>query len=126
MKRQAEEDWTGDPPHWTLDQLWSTTPVADSPEALALLDGVIDIYMPDMKYGDSELAHRYSHVRDYVQVNHAAVREMHRQVGDLQIDERGLARRWLLVRLGCPTASPAPKRWCGSSPKRFRLTPIST
>ena len=40
----------------------------DSPEALALLDGVIDIYMPDMKYGDSELAHRYSHVRDYVAV----------------------------------------------------------
>ncbi|MGZ9092686.1 MAG: hypothetical protein ACXW3T_14175, partial [Rhodoplanes sp.] len=70
----------------------------DSPEALALLDGVIDIYMPDMKYGDSELAHRYSHVRDYVRVNHAAVREMHRQVGDLEIDERGLARRGLLVR----------------------------
>jgi putative pyruvate formate lyase activating enzyme len=65
---------------------------------LGLLDGVIDIYMPDMKYGDAELAHRYSHVRDYVQVNHAAVREMHRQVGDLEIDERGVARRGLLVR----------------------------
>jgi hypothetical protein len=54
--------------------------------------------MPDMKYGDSELAHRYSHVRDYVRVNPAAVREMHRQVGDLDIDERGIARRGLLVR----------------------------
>jgi putative pyruvate formate lyase activating enzyme len=70
----------------------------DSPEALALLDGVIDIYMPDMKYGDSETAHRYSHVRDYWEVNRAAVREMHRQVGDLVLDEQGLARRGLLVR----------------------------
>jgi putative pyruvate formate lyase activating enzyme len=70
----------------------------DSPEALALLDGVIDIYMPDMKYGDSETSRRYSKVRDYWEVNQAAVREMHRQVGDLHIDERGLARRGLLVR----------------------------
>jgi putative pyruvate formate lyase activating enzyme len=70
----------------------------DSPEALGLLDGVIDIYMPDMKYGDSETAHRYSHVRDYFAVNRAAVREMHRQVGDLVVDKRGLARRGLLVR----------------------------
>ena len=70
----------------------------DSLEALALLDGVIDIYMPDMKYSDPELAHRYSHVRDYVRVNQAAIREMHRQVGDLDIDEHGLARRGLLVR----------------------------
>ena len=70
----------------------------DSLEALALLDGIIDIYMPDMKYGDSELAHRYSKVRDYVQVNQAAVREMHRQVGDLAVDEDGIALRGLLVR----------------------------
>ena len=70
----------------------------DSPEALALLDGVIDIYMPDMKYGDPESGHRYSHVRDYVQVNQAAIREMYRQVGDLDIDKHGLARRGLLVR----------------------------
>ncbi|MEZ5786284.1 MAG: radical SAM protein [Xanthobacteraceae bacterium] len=70
----------------------------DSPEALALLDGIIDIYMPDMKYGDSKLAHRYSHVRDYVRVNQAAVREMHRQVGDLVLDGKGLARRGLMAR----------------------------
>lgn len=70
----------------------------DSPEALALLDGVVDIYMPDMKYGDSATAHRYSHVRDYWEVNQAAVREMHRQVGDLALDERDVARRGLLVR----------------------------
>lgn len=70
----------------------------DSPEALALLDGVVDIYMPDMKWGDSQAAHRYSHVRDYWSVNRAAVREMHRQVGDLVLDDRGIAVRGLLVR----------------------------
>ena len=70
----------------------------DSPEALRLLDGIVDIYMPDMKYGDEALARRYSHVRDYVAVNRAAVREMHRQVGDLVTDAGGVARRGLLVR----------------------------
>jgi len=70
----------------------------DSLEALALLDGIIDIYMPDMKYGDSEIARKYSKVRNYVEVNRAAVKEMHRQVGDLVIDENGIARRGLLVR----------------------------
>jgi len=70
----------------------------DSPEALALLDGVIDIYMPDMKYGDSAIAHHYSHVRNYWEVNQAAVREMHSQVSDLQLDKNGLAYRGLLVR----------------------------
>lgn len=70
----------------------------DSPEALALLDGVIDIYMPDIKYGDSEAARKYSKVRDYVEANEAAVKEMHRQVGDLLLDDNGLAVRGLLVR----------------------------
>jgi putative pyruvate formate lyase activating enzyme len=54
----------------------------DSLEALELLDGIIDIYMPDMKYGDSVQARRFSHVRGYVGINRIAVREMHRQVGD--------------------------------------------
>ena len=70
----------------------------DSPEALALLDGIIDIYMPDMKYGESRLARQYSKVRNYVEVNFAAVKEMHRQVGDLQLDANGVAQRGLLVR----------------------------
>ena len=70
----------------------------DSPEALALLDGIIDIYMPDMKYGDSTLARQYSRVRDYATINFEAVREMHHQVGDLQLDQQGIARRGLLVR----------------------------
>lgn len=70
----------------------------DSPEALALLDGVIDIHMPDMKYADSEVARRFSKVSDYAEVNRAAVLEMHRQVGDLVLDTRGIARRGLLIR----------------------------
>ena len=70
----------------------------DSPEALTLLDGIIDIYMPDMKYSDSSIARKFSKVRDYVEVNFAAVREMQRQVGTLQLDKQGIARRGLLVR----------------------------
>ena len=70
----------------------------DSLEALALLDGVVDIYMPDVKYGDSVRARRYSKVRDYAIVNQAAVKEMHRQVGDLVLDGSGVARRGLLIR----------------------------
>jgi putative pyruvate formate lyase activating enzyme len=70
----------------------------DSLAVLHLLDGVVDIYMPDMKYASPQVGLRYSKVRNYPQVNQAAVREMHRQVGDLQIDERGLAFRGLLVR----------------------------
>jgi putative pyruvate formate lyase activating enzyme len=70
----------------------------DSLEALALLDGIVDVYMPDMKYGDSELARKYSKVRDYVGANQAAIREMHRQVGDLVLEDDGIALRGLLVR----------------------------
>ena len=70
----------------------------DSLEALALLDGIVDIYMPDMKYGDPALARKYSKVRNYVEVNRAAVKEMHRQVGDLVLDAHGIAQRGLLVR----------------------------
>lgn len=70
----------------------------DSMSALKLLDGVIDIYMPDMKYANSDHARCYSVARDYPQVNRAALKEMHRQVGDLQVDENGLAQRGLLVR----------------------------
>ena len=70
----------------------------ESVETLKLLDGVIDIYMPDMKYSDELNARRFSGAKDYPAVNRAAVKEMHRQVGDLQIDERGVARRGLLIR----------------------------
>ena len=70
----------------------------DSLEVLRLLDGVVDIYMPDMKYGDAGPALSHSHVPDYPAVNRAAVREMHRQVGDLVLDRGGIAFRGLLVR----------------------------
>jgi len=70
----------------------------DALQALALLEGVIDIYMPDMKYADPEAGKRYSKVPDYPQANQAAVKEMHRQVGDLQLGQHGLAIRGLLVR----------------------------
>jgi putative pyruvate formate lyase activating enzyme len=69
----------------------------DSLETLKLLEGFIDIYMPDMKYSDPRVAEELSDASDYPQINREAVREMHRQVGDLQT-ERGLATRGLLVR----------------------------
>ncbi len=70
----------------------------DCLEALRLLDGVIDIYMPDMKYSDARVGLAYSHAADYPAVNRGAVKEMHRQVGDLVLDQDGLAVRGLLVR----------------------------
>jgi len=69
----------------------------DSVETLKLLEGFVDIYMPDMKYSNSEVAEELSAAPDYPEVNFAAVKEMHRQVGDLQV-ENGLATRGLLVR----------------------------
>ena len=70
----------------------------DSLETLELLDGIVDIYMPDMKYSDDKIAEELSGIKDYPSINKAAIREMQRQVGDLQIDEQGIARRGLLVR----------------------------
>ena len=70
----------------------------DSVKTLKLLDGIVDIYMPDMKYSDAGTAQELSGIKSYPAVNRAAIREMHRQVGDLQIDESGVATRGLLVR----------------------------
>jgi len=70
----------------------------DSLETLTLLDGVVDIYMPDMKYSDEKIGEQLSGIKEYPQINKTAVKEMHRQVGDLQIDELGVAQRGLLVR----------------------------
>jgi len=67
-------------------------------ETLRILDGIIDIYMPDFKYSDSALAEKYSKVKNYPQVAKQALKEMHRQVGDLIINEKGIALRGLLVR----------------------------
>jgi putative pyruvate formate lyase activating enzyme len=70
----------------------------DSIATLRLLDGIVDIYMPDMKYADERAGWTYSKVPSYPSVNRAAVKEMHRQVGDLLIDARDVAIRGLLVR----------------------------
>jgi len=70
----------------------------DRVETLRLLDGIFDIYMPDAKYGQDGPALKYSHAPGYTGVMKAAIKEMHRQVGDLVTDEEGIARRGLLVR----------------------------
>jgi putative pyruvate formate lyase activating enzyme len=70
----------------------------DSPDSLQLMDGVVDVYMPDIKLWTSARARRYLGKREYADVMQANVKEMHRQVGDLVLDERGLARRGLIVR----------------------------
>jgi putative pyruvate formate lyase activating enzyme len=67
-------------------------------ETLTLLEGIVDIYMPDFKYGKNDAACRYSGAKDYVHKAKEALREMYRQVGDLQLDDRGIAYRGLLVR----------------------------
>lgn len=66
--------------------------------ALGWLDGVVDIFMPDFKTADPAEAHLYMQAKDYPQVAEIAIREMHRQVGDLVLDENGIALRGLLVR----------------------------
>lgn len=70
----------------------------ESLETLKLLDGIIDIYMPDMKYSDSKLAEKYSNAVNYWEIVTSAVKEMYRQVGNLKISRRGLAQRGLLIR----------------------------
>jgi putative pyruvate formate lyase activating enzyme len=74
------------------------TSAYDSAESLRLLDGVIDIYMPDFKFWDEQLALKYLQARDYPEAARLAITEMHRQVGALRFDEHGLALRGVLVR----------------------------
>lgn len=69
----------------------------ESPEALALCDGLIEIYMPDAKYSDAAMAKAFSGAPNYPEINREALKEMHRQVGDLEV-VGGVARRGLLVR----------------------------
>lgn len=70
----------------------------DSIRTLKMLDGIIDIYMPDMKYSQPEISARLSGVPDYPSVNQLAVKEMFRQVGDLVLSPPGIAKRGLLIR----------------------------
>ncbi|MBI5555321.1 MAG: radical SAM protein [Elusimicrobia bacterium] len=70
----------------------------ESLETLRWLDGIIDIYLPDAKYSDQAMAEKYSQAPDYWQINQATLLEMHRQVGDLQLDKEGIAVKGLLIR----------------------------
>jgi putative pyruvate formate lyase activating enzyme len=74
------------------------TSLYDSLESLKLMDGIIDIYMPDFKYWDSRRAKRYSKAEDYPETAREGLKEMHRQVGDLVLDDRGIALRGILLR----------------------------
>lgn len=67
-------------------------------EALKELDGLVDIYLPDIKYYDNEPALKYSKAKDYFLYASEAVKEMYRQVGDLIIDDNGIAQRGILIR----------------------------
>ena len=70
----------------------------DRPSTLRLLEDVFDIYMPDFKFWDPEIADKACQARDYPEIARSALREMHRQVGDLTLDENGIAQKGLLVR----------------------------
>jgi putative pyruvate formate lyase activating enzyme len=70
----------------------------DSVACLKELDGVISIYLPDLRYASDRWARRFSHARDYVARARQAIREMYRQVGDLVVDESGVAQKGLIVR----------------------------
>ena len=70
----------------------------ESVETLRLLDGIVDIYMPDIKYSDPHAAARLSDAADYTEISRRAIVEMHRQVGDLRMDRNGVAQRGLLIR----------------------------
>ena len=70
----------------------------ESIETLRILDGIVDIYMPDFKYSNPEVSLKYSRAKDYPSVAKSAIKEMHRQVGDLVTDKKGVALRGVLVR----------------------------
>lgn len=83
----------------TLPIVYNTN-AYDSVEVLKLLDGVVDIYLPDLKYADSDAGFQYSKVRDYKEHARAAIKEMHRQMGDsLTFGDDGLLKRGLMIRL---------------------------
>jgi len=82
---------------FALPLVWNTSGF-ESLETLRLLDGVVAVYLPDIKYADNRMAEKYSSGRGYVEANRAALREMWRQVGPLELDEEGVARRGMIVR----------------------------
>jgi putative pyruvate formate lyase activating enzyme len=71
----------------------------DSPDTIKMLDGIIDIYLPDMRYSDNSMAIRYSDAPGYVEYNRSSIEEMYRQAGGLTLDENGIAVKGLIIRL---------------------------
>jgi len=74
------------------------TSAYDSLDSLHLMEGIVDIYMPDFKFWDDRLSLRFLKAKDYPEAARQAVKEMQRQVGPLKMDENGMAKRGLLVR----------------------------
>ena len=74
------------------------TSAYDSMESLHQMGGVVDIYMPDFKVWDQRMALKYLAAKDYPQAARRAIKEMHRQVGELKLDENGIAKRGVLLR----------------------------
>jgi putative pyruvate formate lyase activating enzyme len=81
----------------TLPIVYNTSSY-DSLDSLRLMEGIVDVYMPDFKVWTSERARRYLKRADYADVARETVKEMHRQVGDLEVDENGMARRGVILR----------------------------
>ena len=72
----------------------------DSVEVLRLLEGIVDVYLPDLKYADADAGFQFSKIREYPKFARAAIKEMHRQMGDeLVFDKNGLLKRGLMIRL---------------------------
>lgn len=89
--------WLAIPQGFRLPLVWNSSGY-ERAEVLQLLDGIVDIYLPDMKYADEEPAVRFSSAPGYRDVNRAAVLEMLRQVGHLELDDEGIAVKGLIIR----------------------------
>jgi len=81
----------------TLPLVYNTSSY-DSTRTLRELAGIISIYLADLRYASDEYARKYSYARHYVESSRSAIREMYRQVGDLEVDENGIARKGLIIR----------------------------
>ena len=99
----------------------------DSMDSMRLMDGIVDIYMPDFKYWDNDRSKKYLKAKDYPETARTVIREMHRQVGDLVLDEYGLAKRGVLVRhLVMPDNWKISKTSWPIWPEKSLRTPMST
>lgn len=89
--------WLAIPQGFSLPIVWNSSGY-ESVDALRLLDGIVSIYLPDMKYADDRQAEELSGAPGYGEINRAAIVEMYRQVGQLQVDDNGIAVRGLIIR----------------------------